>query len=134
MHLALDLLSFHLRRTRQLLHPGLIGKALLIDTIDGIADKMIILCHQHRVLGNKREERYLVVNGRQFRYNLYPLPLFFRQLILHLKCPDTVNILSKEINTVRIFTTIGIDVKNGATLGKLTRFVDIIDLVEAELT
>ena len=133
LHLTLYLSLFHLGSLFELLHTRLRGEALLIDTVDGIAHIMIILRHQYRILRYKREERHLIVDRHQLWYDLNLIPLFFRQLILHLKSTDTVNLLAEEIDTIGIFATERIDIEDRTTQGELTRFIDIIDLTETKL-
>ena len=60
--------------------------------------------------------------------------LILRELILDLESTDGVDIVAEEVNAVGVFATVRIDVEDGAAQGKLTWFVDIIDLVETETT
>ena len=53
-------------------------------------------------------------------------------MILDLEGTDGIDVIAKEINTIGVFATKGIDIENGATKGILTWLVDIIDLTEAE--
>ena len=134
VHLTLNLIPFHLSSLLELLHSSLIGETLLIDTVDGIAHKMIVLSDQHRFLWHKRQERHLVFNCHQLRYNFYLVSLFLRQLIFYLEGSDAIDVLAEEINTIRVFATKGIDVEDGAAQGKLTWLIDIFNLAETELT
>ena len=58
--------------------------------------------------------------------------LILRELILDLESTDGVDIVAEEVNAVGVFATVRIDVEDGAAQGKLSWFVDIIHLMEAE--
>ena len=58
--------------------------------------------------------------------------MILRQLILHLKGADRVDVITEKVDTIGVFTTEGIDIKDGAAHGELSWFIDIIHLSEAE--
>ena len=108
-------------------------KTFLIGTVDGITHIEIILGSQKHLVRHKREERYLLICHRELGHHLYPITLILGELILHLEGADGIYLIAKEIDAVRELTTIGIDIEDGTTQGKLTWLVDIIHLAEAKL-
>ena len=66
---------------------------------------------QYAVGREEAEKRhFLCCQLRQFGYNLHRLPLFLRQLVLHLERADGIYLISKEVDTERQFTGEGIDI------------------------
>ena len=132
--LLFNLTLFHLCGTTHLLSLSLRRKTLLIGTVDGITHIEIILGNQQCLLRQKREERHLVACSHQLRHNLHMGSLILRQLILHLKGTDGVDIIAKEVDAIRVLATIGIDIEDRTTHRKLTWLIDVIHLSEAEVT
>ena len=105
---------------------------LLECSIDGIAHKEIILGGNDGIRGQQRQKRLLhCIVSLEFGHYLYPITGFERQLIFNLEDAERINLVAKEIDTIRVFATIRIYIENGATQGKLTWFVYIVDLVES---
>ena len=132
--LALNLSLFHLRGSLELFAFGLGREALLIGAFDGIVDVEEVFRHEEHVVRHEREERHLLVGRhREFWHDLNLVALFTRELVLHLKRADGVDIVAKEVDTIRKFAAEGVDVEDGATQRKLSWLVDVVHLVEAKL-
>ena len=132
--LAFNLLLFHLRGRLKLFLLGLGRETFLIGTVDSITDIEEILRHKKRVIGYKREEgHFILCRQGEFGHNLNMVALFPGQLILHLESADRVDIVAKEVYSIGVFATEGIDVEDGSTQGELTWLVDIVYFMKAEL-
>ena len=132
--LALDVALFHLRGGLELFTLRLGREAFLIGAVDGVVDIKEVFRHEEHVVGHEREERdLLVVRHREFRHDLNLFALFTGELVLHLKGADGVDIVAEEVDTIGVFATERIDVEDGAAQSKLSWFVDVVHLVEAEL-
>ena len=132
--LLFNLTLFHLCGTTHLFGLSLSREAFLIGTVDGIAHIEIVFGNQQSLLRQERKERHLIACSHQLRYDLHMGTLILRQLILYLKGADGVDIVAKEVDAVRIFATVGIDIEDGATHGKLAWLIDVIHLSEAKVT
>ena len=55
-----------------------------------------------------------------------------RQLRVNLKRADRVNVVAKQVDTERQFAAEAIDVQDATAKGKLTGFIDVVNLVEAQ--
>ncbi len=132
--LALDVTLFHLGGLSHLLHTGLLGETFLVGPVDSITHIKVVFHHEQRLLGDKRQERHLVASlGSQFRNNLYTITAILRQLILHLERTNGVNIVTEEIDTIRILATVRIDIEDRTAKGKLSWFIDIVNLTKPKL-
>ena len=133
-HLQFYLMSFNLCGLFELFHLSLGGKAFLIGTINSIPHIGVVFRHQHDIFRHEREERYLILcHHCKFRHNLNLVTLVLRELILHFKCTDGIDVITKEIDTIRIFATIGVDIEDRTTQGELSRLIYIIYFTKAKL-
>ena len=72
--------------------------------------------------------------GSKFRNDFDGITLILRKLVFDVEGADGINLITEEIDTERIFATVGIDVEDASTNGKLTRFIDVISLLKSEIT
>ena len=133
LNLIMALRALHMGKNEAFLQ-GLLREALLIDALDGLANKLLVAHHQQGVLWQELQNRLLLFNGRELWHDVHAVAALLRQLVLNLEGADGVDIVAKEIKTKRKLMTVGIDIEDGATQGKLTRFIDIVNLAEAKLT
>ena len=70
----------------------------------------------------------------KFRHNFDGITLILRKLVFDVEGADGINLITEEIDTERIFATVGIDIEDASTNGKLTRFIDVISLLKSEIT
>ena len=77
MQLLFDFASLHLCSALQLFCTCLIRKAFLISTFNGIAHIEIILRSQDHIIGDKREERYLLICHRELGHHFHTIALVF---------------------------------------------------------
>ena len=133
VQLSFYLCTLHLCGRLELFGSGLSRETFLIGTVDGVAHIEEVFRHQQHILRHEREEGDLLpCPCRQLWYDLHLFPLFPRELVLHLKGTDGVDIIAKEVDTVGIFATEGIDVEDGTTLSKLSGFVDVVHLTKTK--
>ena len=92
-----------------------------------------ILEDQHCFLRQERQERHLLLSHRQFWYNAHLLQLVFRQLRLHLKGTDGVDIVTKQVDTEWQLIAEAVNIEDAATQGKLARFIDIVYLQKSQV-
>ena len=72
--------------------------------------------------------------GSKFRNDFDGITLILRKLVFDVEGTDGINLITEEIDTERIFATVGINVEDASTNGKLTRFIDVISLLKSEIT
>ena len=127
LHFVANALRLHLCGTLQLFREALRGESIGIDTVDAIIYIGEILHHDEGGRGQEMEETLL---GRldigEFWHDFDVLTLVFRELSLHIEGADGVDL----IDTERKFTTVGIDIEDASTHGKLPRLINIIGLCE----
>ena len=115
-HLAHNILLLLLCSTLQTFCHSLLRETLLIGAFYSITNIKEVFDHQQTVLRKERQERHLVIlNDTQLRHDVYLLTLVLRQLTIHFKSADRVDIVAKEIDTERQLTAIGIDVEDATT-------------------
>ena len=108
--------------------------ALLETAINAFAHIEIVFSGDNSILGQQREERLLSrIVGLEFGHYLYPIARIERELIFDLKGAYRIDIVAKEIDTIRILATVREDIENRTTKSKLTWLVDIVDLREAQI-
>ena len=71
------------------------------------------------------------IGSLELGHNLYPISDIKRELVLNLEGTDRINIVAKEINTIRILATITVYIEDRATKRKLPGLVNIINLIKA---
>ena len=59
--------------------------------------------------------------GSKFRNNFDGITLILGKLVFDVEGADGINLITEEIDTERIFATVGIDVEDASTNGKLDR-------------
>ena len=75
--------------------------------IDSIANIQVIFGCNNCILWQQREERLLCsIGSLELGHNLYPISDIKRELVLNLEGTDRIDIVAKEINTIRILATI----------------------------
>ena len=72
--------------------------------------------------------------GSKFRNDFDGIALILRKLVFDVEGADGINLITEEIDTERIFATVGIDVEDASTNGKLPRLIDVISLLKSEIT
>ena len=70
----------------------------------------------------------------KFRNDFDGITLILRKLVFDVESADGIYLITEEIDTERIFATVGIDIEDASTNGKLTRFIDVISLLKSEIT
>ena len=91
--------------------------------------------HEQRALGQQAQERHAVgIESREFGHDVHLLPPFSRQLVLHLKGADGVDVVAEEVDTIRIFASVGVDIEDAATQGKLAGLIDIVHTLKLQFT
>ena len=93
-----------------------------------------VLGCQKCVFRKELQERNLLLGERcQLRDYLYLLQLAMRQLALHFKGADGVDVVAKEINAVGQLAAERVDVDDASTNSELPGLVNIIGLLEPEV-
>ena len=106
-------------------------KRFLTNSLNAFAHPEQVFYPKHR--GRRQEIQktdFTFVGRSQFRNYTHRIFLFLRKLSLYLKGSDTVNLISEEIDTIRIFRSKRINIKNTSTHGKLPRFVHVIHMLK----
>ena len=113
---------------------GLLGETLLIGAVDGIGYKVVVLHTKDGLRRQEREQRLLVLcQACQLGHNLHLVAAVLRQLVLHLEGANAVYLVAKEVNAVGQLAAEREYVEYGAAQRKLTWFVHIVNLAEAEV-
>ena len=134
-HLFHKVLLLLFRSSFQTFCHSLLGEAFLVDAVNGITNVQEVFHHHQCLLRKERQKRHLTLfYNSQFRYYLHLFTLIFRQLGVNLESTDRVYIITKKINTIWKLTTIGIDIKNAASQGKLSWLIDIVNLLKSPFT
>ena len=133
LHLLEDGLLFHLGGSLHAFGESLLGEAFFVSAVDDIAHEEEVFRHEDAVGGQELQERHLLRDIRQLRDDVGLLTFLFRQLVLHVEQTDGVNLVVEEVDAERILVAEGKDVNDAAAYGKLTRFVDVVDLVEPQI-
>ena len=106
---------------------------LVVELGDAVAYVAEIAGHKHRVVGQKVGKwHFCALHFRKIGYNFCRLTAFFRELVLHLESTNRINLVTEKIDAERQFTRKRINVENRATNGKLSRLIDVIDLLETQ--
>ena len=133
-HFAHNLLLLHLRGALKTFRKGLLGEAVVINLLNGRAEIEAVLEDQQGVLGQHGSEGLLVCGGLcQFRNNLNRLLRVLRELVCHLERADGVHLVAEEVDAEGQFGRVRIDVDDASAHRKLSRFVNIVDLLEAKI-
>ena len=115
---------------------GAAAQSLLANGLDTLPEPVDVAHHQHHVATHEVEQRHAIVNrliGGVVDDAHAREPLL-GELRLDIKSANAVNLIAKEIDAVRVFVAEGINVEDGAAHRELPRFVDIIHLLEVQLT
>ena len=131
LHFQHDVVLLLFGSTLQTFCQRLPGEAFLIDASHRVADKLEIAEHHRGIVGQEGEERHLLLYHCHLRHYRHLLTLVLRQLGLHLKSTNRINVIAEKVDTERQLAAIGIDVKNTASQGKLSGFIDIVNLLES---
>ncbi len=128
------LLSLHLGDTFQLFGETLGRESVVVDLLDAVVQIRVILHHHERSRIEELEEALLHgLFGGKFRHHLDALALVLGELVFDVEGADGIDFITEEIDTERKFATVGIDIDDASTHGKLARFVDIVHLLKPEI-
>src|SRR5574344_346635 len=124
---------FHFIGAFQLFCYCLFREAFLICPFYGIVNIKNVFHYKNSVQRKKFGKRdFFRLCLVQFRDNIYNSLLLFRQLTLHFNNAEGINLITKKIYTVWIFATEREYIYDTASYGILSRFIDIVFLLESE--
>ena len=134
-HIAYYLLLLHLGGTLQTFCQCLVGESVVVYLLYRRAQIQSVFHHEQRVVGQHCCERlFLFGSLSQFGHDADALLRVLRQLVCHFKRAYCVHLIAKEVDAERQFRRVAIYVDYTATHGKLTGFVDIVNLSKTEIT
>ena len=135
VQLGLHLLSYsfclHLGGTFQLFGKALGREAIVVNLADAVVQIGVILHHHERRRVEEMQETLLHgLLGSQFRHHFDALALVFGELVFDIEGANGIDFITEEIDTERELATVGIDIDDASTHGKLAWLIDIIYLLE----
>ena len=130
LHLLSDSFCLHLSGTFQLFGKALGREAIVVNLADAVVQIGVILHHHERRRVEEMQETLLHgLLGSQFGHHFDALALVFGELVFDIKGADGIDFITEEIDPERELATVGIDIDDASTHGKLAWLIDIIYLL-----